>query len=153
MPSEDQEQPIKSETGNHLDQGHINRKKIVFNTAIQVVSTLVIIVLLNYLSFSQYLRWDLSTTKKFSVSDETKNYIKEQLDKRVTITMAFLKSSKVRKQLKLLLEEYSRISDRKIIFNHFDPVIDKTKALEITNRYEREIDQNSLFIEIDGKVK
>ena len=105
MPSEDQEQPIKSETGNHLDQGHINRKKIVFNTAIQVVSTLVIIVLLNYLSFSQYLRWDLSTTKKFSVSDETKNYIKEQLDKRVTITMAFLKSSKVRKQLKLLLEE------------------------------------------------
>ena len=153
MPSEDQEQPIKSETGNHLDQGHINRKKIVFNTAIQVVSTLVIIVLLNYLSFSQYLRWDLSTTKKFSVSDETKNYIKEQLDKRVTITMAFLKSSKVRKQLKLLLEEYSRISDRKIIFNHFDPVIDKTNALEITNRYEREIDQNSLFIEIDGKVK
>ena len=127
MPSEDQEQPIKSETGNHLDQGHINRKKIVFNTAIQVVSTLVIIVLLNYLSFSQYLRWDLSTTKKFSVSDETKNYIKEQLDKRVTITMAFLKSSKVRKQLKLLLEEYARISDRKIIFNHFDPVIDKLK--------------------------
>ena len=36
----------------------------------------------------------------FSVSDETKSYINEQLDKNVIITMAFLKSSKVRKQLK-----------------------------------------------------
>lgn len=131
----------------------INRKKIVLNNIIQLASATLIFILINYLSFSDYKRWDLSTTKKFSVSEETSNYLKEQLDQKVIITMAFLKSSKIRNQLKLLLEEYTRLSDGKIEFNHLDPVIDKARALEISNRYERQIDQNCLFIEIQGKAK
>ena len=153
MPLKDKDKSNTDDSGGDHQVNGINRKKIGFNTTLQIVSALVIFILINYLSFSDYLRWDLSTTKKFSVSDETKSYINEQLDKNVIITMAFLKSSKVRKQLKLLLEEYARHSEGKIIFNHFDPVIDKGKALEITNRYEKEIDQNSLFIEIDGRAK
>ena len=137
---------------NHLKNG-INRKKLVLNSLTQLVSVTLIFILINYLSFSEYKRWDLSTTKKFSVSEDTLNYLKEQLDQKVTITMAFLKNSKIRNQLKLLLEEYERVSESKIAFSHFDPVIDKAKALEISNRYEREIDQNCLFIEIQGKVK
>ena len=153
MPLKDKEKSNTDDSGEGHQVKGINRKKIGFNTTLQIVSALVIFILINYLSFSDYLRWDLSTTRKFSVSDETKSYINEQLDKKVIITMAFLKSSKVRKQLKLLLEEYARLSEGKITFNHFDPVIDKGKALEITNKYEKEIDQNSLFIEIDGKAK
>ena len=143
MPLKDKDKSNTDDSGGDHQVIGINRKKIGFNTTLQIVSALVIFILINYLSFSDYLRWDLSTTKKFSVSDETKSYINEQLDKNVIITMAFLKSSKVRKQLKLLLEEYARLSEGKITFNHFDPVIDKGKALEITNRYEKEIDQNS----------
>ena len=85
----------------HLKNG-INRKKIVLNNIIQLASATLIFILINYLSFSDYKRWDLSKTKKFSVSEETSNYLKEQLDQKVIITMAFLKSSKIRNQLKLL---------------------------------------------------
>ena len=120
MPLKDKDKSNKDHSGRDHQVDGINRKKIGFNTTLQIISALVIFILINYLSFSDYLRWDLSTTKKFSVSDETKSYINEQLDKNVIITMAFLKSSKVRKQLKLLLEEYARISEGKIIFNHFD---------------------------------
>ena len=146
MPLKDKEKSNTDDSGGGHQVNGINRKKIGFNTTLQIVSALVIFILINYLSFSDYLRWDLSTTKKFSVSDETKSYINEQLDKKVIITMAFLKSSKVRKQLKLLLEEYARLSEGKITFNHFDPVIDKGKALEITNKYEKEIDQKSKLV-------
>lgn len=85
----------------HL-RNSINRKKIVLNNIIQLASATLIFILINYLSFSDHKRWDLSTTKKFSVSEETSNYLKEQLDQKVIITMAFLKSSKIRNQLKLL---------------------------------------------------
>ena len=109
MPLKDKDKSNTDDSGGDHQVIGINRKKIGFNTTLQIVSALVIFILINYLSFSDYLRWDLSTTKKFSVSDETKSYINEQLDKKVIITMAFLKSSKVRKQLKLLLEELSLI--------------------------------------------
>ena len=131
----------------------IKRKKIASNVLMQIFFSILLFILINYISHGNYHRWDLSSTKKYSVSEDTEAYLKNQLDEKVTLTMAFLKSSKIRNQLKVLLEEYENISRGKIIFEEFDPVINKNKALEISDRYKSTIDQSCLFIEVGGRIK
>ena len=134
-------------------RGRIERRKIALNVLMQMFFAILIFVLINYISYGNYQRWDLSSTKKYSVSEDTEAYLQDQLDDKVTLTMAFLKSSKIRNQLKVLLEEYENISKGKIIFEEFDPIINKNKSLEISDRYQTTIDQSCLFIEVGGRIK
>ena len=41
----------------------------------------------------------------------------------------------------------------KLFLMEFDPVINKNKALEISDRYKTTIDQSCLFIEVGGRIK
>ena len=131
----------------------IKRKKIALNVLMQMFFAVLIFIFINYISYGNYQRWDLSFAKKYSVSEDTEAYLNDQLDGKVTLTMAFLKSSKIRNQLKILLEQYANIARGKIIFEEFDPVINKNKALEISDRYKTTIDQSCLFIEVEGRIK
>ena len=143
--------PVKPDT--ESSRGRIERRKIALNVLMQMFFAILIFVLINYISYGNYQRWDLSSTKKYSVSEDTEAYLQDQLDDKVTLTMAFLKSSKIRNQLKVLLEEYENISKGKIIFEEFDPIINKNKSLEISDRYQTTIDQSCLFIEVGGRIK
>jgi|TARA_B100001250_G_scaffold384363_2_gene379133 hypothetical protein len=143
--------PIKTDIGS--EPRRIKRKKIALNVLMQMLCAILLFILINYISHGNYHRWDLSSTKKYSVSGDTEAYLKNQLDEKVTLTMAFLKSSKIRNQLKVLLEEYENISGGKIVFDEFDPVINKNKSLEISDRYKTTIDQSCLFIEVGGRIK
>jgi len=143
--------PVKAGTGS--SHCRIRRKNIAFNVLLQMFFAILLFILINYISYSNYQRWDLSSTKKYSISEDTEAYLKDQLDEKITLTMAFLKSSKIRNQLKVLLEEYENISGGKIVFEEFDPVINKDKALEISDRYKTTIDQSCLFIEVEGRIK
>ena len=118
--------PIKTDIGS--EPRKIKRKKIALNVLMQMLCAILLFILINYISHGNYHRWDLSSTKKYSVSGDTEAYLKNQLDEKVTLTMAFLKSSKIRNQLKVLLEEYENISGGKIVFDEFDPVINKNKS-------------------------
>ena len=143
--------PVKANT--ESSHCRTRRKNIAFNVLLQMFFAILLFILINYISYGNYQRWDLSSTKKYSISEDTEAYLKDQLDEKVTLTMAFLKSSKIRNQLKVLLEEYENISEGKIVFEEFDPVINKDKALEISDRYKTTIDQSCLFIEVGGRIK
>ena len=107
--------PIELNSGS--SHCRIKRKKIALNVLMQIFFAILLFILINYISYGNYHRWDLSSTRKYSVSEDTEAYLKNQLDEKVTLTMAFLKSSKIRNQLKVLLEEYENISRGKIIFD------------------------------------
>ena len=72
-------------------RGRIERRKIALNVLMQMFFAILIFVLINYISYGNYQRWDLSSTKKYSVSEDTEAYLQDQLDHNVTINMAFLK--------------------------------------------------------------
>ncbi len=130
----------------------IKRGNIAVNVAVQLLCAILLFLLINDLSSRNHKRWDLTAAKKYSISEDTKAYL-GRLDTRVNLTMAFVGNSKIRNQLQALLEEYERIAGGQIVFTHFDPVRDKARALETTDRYGIPIDQNCVFIDIGGKVK
>ena len=130
----------------------IKRSNIVINVTIQGICAMVLFVMINHLSMRHYKRWDLSAAKKYSISKDTEAYL-ERLDNKVALTMAFHSDSKIREQLKTLLDEYDRLGGNQVTFEEFDPFRDKAKALEISGRYEMNIDQNTVFVEVDGRIK
>ncbi len=130
----------------------IKRVNIAVNVAVQMLCALLIFLLINHLASGNYKRWDLSATKKFSISEDTAGYL-AQLDGEVRITMAFLSGSKIRGRLKTLLEEYVRLGDGQVVFEEFDPARDKALAIDVADRYGMIIDQNVVFVDVGGKVK
>ncbi len=134
------------------EPGEIRRVNIAINVAVQMLCAVALFLLVNLLADRHYKRWDLSAAKKYSISGDTSAYL-GQLDDEVRITMAFLGGSKVRGQLKTLLEEYERLGEGQVVFEEFDPARDKTRAIEVAERYEMAIDQNVVFVEVGGRVK
>ena len=130
----------------------IRRSHIVINVTIQVLCAILLFVMINQLSIRHYKRWDLSAAKKYSISEDTAAYL-ERLDNEVTLTMAFHSDSKIRNQLKTLLDEYDRLGGSQVKFEEFDPARDKAKALDISNRYDVDIDQNTVFVEVGGRIR
>ena len=130
----------------------IRRVNIAVNVVVQALCALILFFLINHLASNNYKRWDLSTTKKYSISADTADYL-AQLDGEVRITMAFLGGSKIRERLKTLLEEYVRLGDGQVVLEEFDPARDKSRALETTERYGVTIDQSVVFVDVGGKVK
>ncbi|MFP6873512.1 MAG: GldG family protein [Verrucomicrobiales bacterium] len=130
----------------------IKRSNIVINVTVQVLCAILLFVMINQLSIRHYKRWDLSAAKKYSISEDTAAYL-ERLDNKVTLTMAFQSDSKIRNQLKALLDEYDRLGGNQVEFDEFDPFRDKAKALEISDRYEMDIDQNTVFVEVGGRIR
>jgi hypothetical protein len=132
----------------------IKRSNIAINVTVQGICAFLLFAMLNQLAMRPggHKRWDLSAAKKYSISEDTKAYL-ERLDNKVTLTMAFQSDSKIRNQLKTLLDEYDRLGGTQVNFEDFDPFRDKNKALEISDRYEMDIDQNAVFVEVDGRIK
>ena len=150
-PGEKQEEQEEQETS---APKAIKRRNIAVNVTIQGICAIILFVMINQLSMrpAGHKRWDLSAAKKYSISEDTKAYL-ERLDNKVTITMAFHSDSKIRNQLKTLLDEYDRLGGNQVRFEEFDPFRDKNKAQAISNLYEMDMDQNTVFVEVDGRVK
>ena len=88
----------------------IKRSNIAVNVTVQGICAFLLFVMVNQLAMRPggHKRWDLSAAKKYSISEDTKAYL-ERLDNKVTLTMAFQSDSKIRNQLKTLLDEYDRL--------------------------------------------
>ena len=130
----------------------IRRVNIAVNVAVQLLCAVLLFFFINYLSGRHYGRADLSAAGKYSITGDTAAYL-ERLDSKVALTMTFLSNSKIRDQLKTLLEEYVRLSDGQVSFEEFDPVRDKARAVDLAERYKMQIDQNTVFVDVGGKVK
>ena len=60
----------------------IHRVRIGLNVLIQVAILFVLAVMVNYLGFEHYRRWDVSRDKKFTLSDKTKRFLRNMPSKR-----------------------------------------------------------------------
>lgn len=107
---------------------NINLKKLLTNLKNHktiLVTTVILLVLLNYLSLQYFIRLDTTDSQNFSISSTTKEII-TSLEKNVTIEVYFSDNippnlTEARQNVLDLLEEYAKTSNGKINLDIKDP--------------------------------
>src|ERR1700720_1078941 len=67
---------------------HAQRVRTAANVVVQIVLAILIVLMLNYLSFNRFGRWDLSRTGKYTLSGLTRKFL-GSLKKEVKIYVFF----------------------------------------------------------------
>jgi ABC-type uncharacterized transport system involved in gliding motility auxiliary subunit len=89
------------------------------NSVVLTLSVIGIISLLNYLGSRYQWRFDLTEAKTFSISDQTKNILKD-LQSEVKVTAFYQENNPSLRQVKDLMSNYTYVSD-KIKVSYIDP--------------------------------
>lgn len=100
--------------------------------AITPILIIALILVVNLISDDLYLRLDLTGDKQYTLSQATKNILKE-LDEPVTVSCYFSENlppniALTRRDFKDLLQEYSRKSDGMLVYEFLDP--NKSEEIE-----------------------
>src|SRR3972149_4866387 len=104
------------------------------NVAIMSIFAAGIFAIVGFLNNRHYERLDLTVTGKYSLSQKTKNILKN-LDKPVVITTLFNPGEMFYEQIVDILKEYAYHSD-KIKVESIDPLRNRTKVEELAKRLE-----------------
>jgi len=106
--------------------------KYGFNTLLQIVAVVAILVLINRLALSEFLRLDLTENKQYTISQATKDVV-SSLEDPLTIRF-YLSESRLPSQMatakrdvKDVLDEYVSYSKGRVVVEYVDPQDDKDK--------------------------
>ncbi len=130
----------------------IRRFQIGVNVILQTVIFFVIIVMLNYMSFRHFKRWDYSRNQKFELTSQTRTLLKN-LKKPVKAVIFFSSATEIAPDVNGLLREYEFASDKKFRTEVIDPFRNFTRAQELQTKYKFGANENILILDIDGKSK
>lgn len=105
----------------------------------QVICMLVIYVAANFLSGQHHVPKDLSSEAAYTLSSSTRRYlespeIKDRPDT-IRMTVAFRRSSPIYEKVRMLAEEYSRLSHGKVEVKMFDPNRQQDQAQQVIDQF------------------
>src|ERR1700692_2884423 len=83
----------------------IHRVRIGLNVLVQITILLLIALMVNYLGFEHYRRWDLSRDQKFALSDKTKRFL-QSMPGKARITVFFMPNNAIASDVQGMLTEY-----------------------------------------------
>lgn len=144
------------------------RKKIKYNNSIQLIISLLIIIVLNIVSQFLYTRLDLTTEKRYTLSDATKKFLKNLDD--VVLFKVYLEGDfpagfkRLKSETKEMLDEFRAYSknieykfinpsegkDKKALKNFYKQLMNK--GLEPTNLQVKTNDGTSQTIIFPGAI-
>jgi len=108
-----------------------NLKNKINKTDLSITAILLlgIIIVVNFLSYQIFYRWDLTENKIYSISKVSKNTV-ESLDDVVNVKAYFSKNLpaqllSLRQEVEDILDEYQNYSNGKIIIEYIDPSDDE----------------------------
>ena len=136
----------------------IKRTRIALNVFIQLLALLLILVMVNFMAFKHYKRWDFSRNKKYTLSDTTQQ-IASHLKKPVKVIVYFtsdsnLPGSELYQEILNLLKEYQYAGNNKITLEiPINPFHDYTRAREVRAKYKLEAKENLVIFDCDGRTK
>ena len=135
------EEPKKTE------QSQSTRKKktiVGANVIVMILISITIFVFVSYLNDRHYYRFDFTASGKYSLSNKTKKILKN-LDQPVFITSLLVQNSDYRfyGQILDILEEYKYASS-KVKVTVLNPLIDRTKITELSERLKMDLEQMEL---------
>jgi ABC-type uncharacterized transport system len=135
----------------------IQRLRIGANVVLQTIIVAVIVLMINYLGFNRYKRWDLSGYNKYALSELTKKILKS-LKKEVTIYVFFSPTSQsagseLYYDLQNLLKEYEFAGKRKVQVETIDPYRNLTRTRELQVKFNFGADENLVILDYQGRSK
>src|SRR5438270_7655855 len=130
----------------------IGRLQIGVNVIVQVGLLLFLALMVNYLGFEHYRRWDLTRDKKFELSDKTKCFL-ESMKGKARITVFFAPNNPIVNDVQTLLTEYQYAGKGKIDVESIDPERNLSRAKEVVDKYKIVTDDSTLIIEYEGRNK
>jgi len=89
------------------------------NTAVMIVVFFAILTLLSYMSTRYKVRWDMTATQRYTLSDQTKKLVKS-LKRDVTAIAFYRSDERTRQKMEDLLQEISQLST-KLSYRFIDP--------------------------------
>ena len=135
----------------------IQRWRIGANVVLQTIIVAVIVLMINYVGFNRYKRWDLSGYNKYALSELTKRFLKS-LKKEVNIYVFFSPSSQgagaeLYYDLQNLLKEYEFAGKRKIHLETVDPYRNLTRTRELQVKFNFGADENLVILDYQNRKK
>ncbi|MEY2490284.1 MAG: gliding motility-associatede transport system auxiliary component [Verrucomicrobiota bacterium] len=130
----------------------IHRVRIGLNVLVQILILLVIAIMVNYLGFEHYRRWDLSRDKKFALSDKTKRFL-QSMPGKARITVFFLPNNAIAGDVQGMLTEYQYAAKGKLDVENIDPERNLSRAKELLDKYKVVTGEDLLILDCDGRNK
>jgi hypothetical protein len=130
----------------------IRRLQIGVNVLVQIALLLFLAVMVNYLGFEHYRRWDLSRDKKFALSDKTKRFL-DSMKSKARITVFFAPNNPIAADVQMLLTEYQYAAKGKLDIENIDPERNLSRAKELFDKYKVVSDESLLIIDYEGRNK
>ena len=130
----------------------IRRFKISFNILVQIFALLLILLMLNYLSFYHYRRWDFTRTHRYLLSEKTRRVL-AGLKKTVKVVVVFPATSEISIDVNNLLKEYQYSSNGKIEVEIIDLDRNPTRANELENTYKFDPKESLVILDYNGRKK
>jgi hypothetical protein len=130
------------------------RVTIGLNVLLQALIVIAIIGVVNYIGFRRFVRWDLSRSQKFALSEQTKNLL-GSLQKPVKAVVYFAGggAGQVYGDVTGLLREYDYASKGKLTIEEVNPYRNLTRAKELAEQYRFGEVENIVILDYDGKSK
>jgi ABC-type uncharacterized transport system len=130
----------------------IHRVRIGLNVLFQTVILLVIAIMVNYLGFEHYRRWDLSRDQKFALSDKTKRFL-QNIPGKARITVFFMPNNPILNDVQGLLTEYQYAAKGKLDVENIDPERNLSRAKALLDKYKVVTGEDLLILDYDGRNK
>lgn len=130
----------------------IHRLQIGLNVLVQVLVVTGIIMMLNYLSFRHFQRWDFSRGTKFTLSSQTTNLL-THLKKPVRAVIFFSGAGEIVPDLQALMREFEFTSKKKFTVEYIDPFRSLSRAQELQTKFKFGANENILILDYDGRSK
>jgi ABC-type uncharacterized transport system len=135
----------------------IGRWRIGANVVLQTILIAVIVLMINYVGFNRYKRWDLSRYNKYALSELSKKLLKS-LKKEVKIYVFFSPTSQsagseLYYDLQNLLKEYEFSGKRKVRIENIDPYRNLTRTRELQVKYNFGADENLVILDYQNRKK
>lgn len=136
----------------------IKRFQIGLNSLVQMVVLVAIVVMVNYMAFNHYKRWDFSRNKQFALSSQTKKVLKSLKDTAHIIVFFAadprLPGAEVYGDVENLIREFQYEADGNISIEFVDPIRDFSRAREIASEYAIGGGaENVVIVDYKGKSK
>lgn len=132
----------------------VDRPAIAITVLVQVVLVLLIIGMLNLVSFNHFLRWDFSRNKTYALSSQTKNVLKRLGDRneRVQAIVFFPTQPGLTNDVLNLLREYEFASDRHLSLESVT-LRNLARARQLAEQYKFGGNDNIIILDYKGKTK
>ena len=134
----------------------IDRARVGANVLIQIATVAFIVVMMNYLAFNHYTRWDFSRDHKYTLSDQTRRILtslKNPAENPVKITVFFSSDSDIFRDVESLLKEYNYTASKKVAVEVIDSYMSLTRAREIASAYKLGSNENVVIVDNGGHSK